>query len=77
VFQQKFKESLGSQWAHVTSQPEVDEAIKHVQNMYDYFESLERMVTKQKSLLEKINDSEAELSLWYRKEGFVAPLIIG
>ncbi|KAI8894448.1 Arfaptin-like domain-containing protein [Globomyces pollinis-pini] len=69
VFQQRFKERLGAQWAHITSQPEVEEAIKHVQDMYDYFESLEKLVKRQKTSLEKVNDVETELSLWYKKEG--------
>jgi hypothetical protein len=60
---------LGSHWAHVTSQPEVDEAIQNVQNMYDYFENLERMVKRQKQSLEKVNDAETALSLFYKKEG--------
>lgn len=71
IFQQRFKERLGSQWAHITSQPEVEEAIKRVQDMYDYFESLEKIIRKQKLALEKMNDIELELSLWYRKEGYV------
>ena len=39
--------------------------------MYDYFESLEKIIRKQKLALEKMNDIELELSLWYRKEGYV------
>jgi len=73
IFQQRFKESLGSQWAHITSQPEVEEAIKKVQDMYDYFESLEKIVTRQKKAIEKTNEAESELSLWYRKEGVSEP----
>lgn len=69
MFQQRFKEKLGAQWAHITSQPEVEEAIKHVQDMYDYFESLEKLVIRQKTGLAKVNDVETELSLWYKKEG--------
>ena len=37
--------------------------------MYDYFESLEKIVRKQKTAIEKVNDAEIELALWYRKEG--------
>jgi hypothetical protein len=48
----------------------VEEAISHVQKMYDYFESLEKLVMKQKSGLVKVNDSESELSIWYKKEGY-------
>ena len=76
IFQQRFKERLGAQWAHITSQPEVEEAIKRVQDMYDYFEALEKIVRKQKVALEKVNDIESELSLWYRKEGYVFCLFI-
>ncbi|KAJ3364577.1 hypothetical protein HDU91_002516 [Kappamyces sp. JEL0680] len=73
VFQQRFKERLGAQWAHITSQPEVEEAIKRVQDMYDYFEQLEKLVTRQKDGIAKVNDAETELALWYRKEGISEP----
>lgn len=69
MFQQRFKERLGAQWAHITSQPEVEEAIKHVQNMYDYFDKLEKLVTKQKQAIQNTNDVEIEMALWYKKEG--------
>ena len=59
---------MGTQWAHVTSQPEVEEAIRKVQEMHDYFERLEKMVKKQKQTIERINDVETELSLFYKKE---------
>jgi hypothetical protein len=61
---------LGKQWAHITSQPEVEEAITHVQKMYDYFESLEKLVRKQKTAIQKVNDTESELAVWYKKEGY-------
>jgi Asp-tRNA(Asn)/Glu-tRNA(Gln) amidotransferase C subunit len=61
---------LGAQWAHVTSQPEVEEAIKHIQSMYDYFDQLEKMVTRQMQSLQKVNDVESELSIWYKREGY-------
>ncbi|KAJ3305429.1 hypothetical protein HDV03_001523 [Kappamyces sp. JEL0829] len=69
----RFKERLGAQWAHITSQPEVEEAIKRVQDMYDYFEQLEKLVTRQKDGIAKVNDAETELALWYRKEGISEP----
>jgi len=37
--------------------------------MYDYFEQLEKLVSKQKTGIQKVNDVETELSLWYKKEG--------
>jgi hypothetical protein len=37
--------------------------------MYDYFEQLEKLVTKQMLGIQKVNDVETELSLWYKKEG--------
>lgn len=70
IFQQRVKERLGAQWAHITSQPEVEEAIKRVQEMHTYFENLEKIVRRQKSAIEKVNDVESEVSLWYRKEGY-------
>ncbi len=69
VFQQKFKERLGSQWAHITSQPEVEEAIKQVEDLYIYFERLERIVSRQLEGLQRLNDVETEVSLYYQQEG--------
>lgn len=70
MFQQKFKERLGSQWAHITSQPEVDEAIKQVQDLYTYFEKLEKIIARQVHALLKLNDIETEVSLHYKQEGY-------
>lgn len=70
VFQQRVKERLGAQWAHVTSQPEVDEAIKQVQDMWDYFMKLEKMVDKERLALQKLSDVETEMSLWYQQQGY-------
>ncbi|KAH6566138.1 hypothetical protein BASA50_006277 [Batrachochytrium salamandrivorans] len=70
VFQQRVKERLGSQWAHITSQPEVDEAIKQVQDMYDYFTRLEKMVERQKAALQKVNDVDLEMYLFYQQQCF-------
>eukprot|EP00842_Homolaphlyctis_polyrhiza_P002346 jgi/Hompol1/3111/HPOL_003153-RA len=73
VFQQRIKERLGAQWAHVTSQPEVDEAVVQMQLMYDFFEKLEKMVDRQRHALEKINDIDIEMSLFYKQQAFQEP----
>ena len=54
----------------MTSQPEVEEAIRKVEEMHDYFERLEKMVKRQKKSIENLNDVETELSLFYKKEGY-------
>lgn len=41
--------------------------------MYDYFESLEKIVRRQQTALVKVNDVESEAALWYRKEGVSEP----
>jgi hypothetical protein len=69
IFQQRFKESLGSHWAHITSQPEVEESIARIQYMYDYFTNLEKIVKRQADAIKKVNQVESELSGWYRQEG--------
>ncbi|KAJ8329548.1 hypothetical protein BDV3_001357 [Batrachochytrium dendrobatidis] len=70
VFQQRVKERLGSQWAHITSQPEVDEAVKQVQDMYDFFARLEKMVERQMIALQKVNDIDVEMYLFYQQQCF-------
>ncbi|KAI8908950.1 Arfaptin-like domain-containing protein [Gorgonomyces haynaldii] len=73
IFQQRFKERLGSQWAHITSQPEVDEAIRQVQTLYNYFEKLEKIIGRQVKAIQKLNDCDTEVSLYYQQEGLVEP----
>lgn len=64
------KERLGSQWAHITSQPEVEEAINQVQVLYTYFERIERMIQRQLEAMQKVNDVETEVGLYYQQEGY-------
>ncbi|KAI8930277.1 Arfaptin-like domain-containing protein [Entophlyctis helioformis] len=70
VFQQRMKERLGSQWAHITSQPEVDEAFKQVQDLHDFFLRLEKMVARQTDAMQRLNDLDVEMSLFYQQQGF-------
>ncbi|KAJ3042926.1 hypothetical protein HDV00_006233 [Rhizophlyctis rosea] len=70
IFQQKMKEKLGQQWAHITAQPEVDDAVKQVQVMHEYFTFLEKLVEKQRSALQMLHEVEAELSLFYQQKGY-------
>ncbi|KAI9017768.1 Arfaptin-like domain-containing protein [Gaertneriomyces semiglobifer] len=70
IFTQRIREKLGQQWAHVTAQPEVDEASKEVEVMYEYFSQLEKMVEKQRNALQMLNEAEAELSLFYQQMGY-------
>ncbi|KAJ3056175.1 hypothetical protein HK097_007781 [Rhizophlyctis rosea] len=70
IFQQKLKERLGQQWAHITAQPEVDDAVKQVQVMHEYFTYLEKLVEKQRQALQMLHDVEAELSLFYQQKGY-------
>ncbi|KAJ3300433.1 hypothetical protein HK104_000491 [Borealophlyctis nickersoniae] len=70
IFHQRMREKLGQQWAHITAQPEVDEAVKQVQAMHEYFSYLEKMVEKQRSALQMLNEVEAELSLFYQQKGY-------
>lgn len=69
VFQQKFKERLGAQWAHITAQPEVDEAIAQVQLLNSYFERLEKLIARQLDAMHRVNDVDTEVSLYYKQEG--------
>ncbi|TPX58975.1 hypothetical protein PhCBS80983_g02813 [Powellomyces hirtus] len=74
LFSQRVREKLGQQvgkqWAHVTAQPEVDESAKEIEAMYSYFSQLEKMVEKQRSALQQLNEVEAELSLFYQQKGY-------
>ncbi|KAJ3159158.1 hypothetical protein HDU86_002060 [Geranomyces michiganensis] len=74
IFSQRVREKLGQQmgkqWAHVTAQPEVDEAAKDIEAMYTYFSQLEKMVERQRSALQQLNEVEAELSLFYQQKGY-------
>ncbi|KAI9093001.1 Arfaptin-like domain-containing protein [Phlyctochytrium arcticum] len=70
IFTQRVREKLGQQWAHVTAQPEVDEAAKEIEAMYEYFSQLEKMVEKQRVALQHLNEAEAELSLFYQQKGY-------
>ena len=56
-------------WAHITAQPEVDDAVKQVQVMHEYFTYLEKLVEKQRQALQMLHDVEAELSLFYQQKG--------
>ncbi|KAJ3184722.1 hypothetical protein HDU87_004126 [Geranomyces variabilis] len=74
IFSQRVREKLGQQmgkqWAHVTAQPEVDEAAKDIEAMHTYFSQLEKMVERQRSALQQLNEVEAELSLFYQQKGY-------
>jgi hypothetical protein len=37
--------------------------------MYNYFETLEKMIQRQVHALQKLSDIETEMSLHYQKEG--------
>ncbi|KAI8824899.1 uncharacterized protein EV422DRAFT_516699 [Fimicolochytrium jonesii] len=67
---EKLGQQMGKQWAHVTAQPEVDEAAKEIESMYSYFSQLEKMVEKQRACLQQLNEVEAELSLFYQQKGY-------
>ncbi|KAL2918168.1 Glycerophosphocholine phosphodiesterase [Polyrhizophydium stewartii] len=70
VFQQRIKERLGAQWAHVTAQPEVDDAVRQVTEMNDFFTRLEKMVDRQRVAMQKINDIDIEMYLFYQQQCF-------
>ncbi|RKO96849.1 hypothetical protein CAUPRSCDRAFT_11452, partial [Caulochytrium protostelioides] len=69
VVHQRMKERMTRQ-AHVTAQPDVDEAAKQVEEMWDYFKNLEKLVERQRSILQSLNDTENELSLLYQQKGY-------
>ena len=77
VFQQRFKERLGSQWAHITSQPEVDEAIKQVEDLHKYFEKMEKLIGRQVKAMQKLNDVDTEVALYYQQEGYLILIKFG
>lgn len=70
VFQQKIREKLGSHWAHVTAQPEVDAAAKEVESMMAFFSKMEKMIEKQRDALAYLTETEAECSLYFQQLGF-------
>ncbi|KAJ3020002.1 hypothetical protein HKX48_001459 [Thoreauomyces humboldtii] len=74
LFSQRVREKLGQQvgkqWAHVTQQPEVDEAAKDIESMHTYYAQLEKMVEKQRYALQQLNEVESELSLFYQQKGY-------
>lgn len=47
----------------------MEEAIKQVQDLYTYFEKLERMIARQLVALQRLNYVETEVSLYYQQEG--------
>ena len=71
VFKQKLKERLGNHWAHVTAQPEVDSAVKEMENMYSFFQKTEKVIEKQKAALLHLTEVEAECSLYFQQLGYV------
>ncbi|KAJ3101506.1 hypothetical protein HDU97_001321 [Phlyctochytrium planicorne] len=73
IFQQRIKEKMGGKQAgtiHVTSQPEVDEAVKDVEDMFAYFSELAKLQEKQLAQLKALNETEQELALFFQQKGY-------
>ena len=69
IFHQKIKEKLGSHWAHVTAQPEVTSAINQVQDMYETFVKIQKVVEKQILTYENLIVVQGESSLFFQQLG--------
>lgn len=54
----------------VTPQPEVDDAVREVQDMYSYFDELGKLVEKHLFQLKIINETEQELALFFQQRGY-------
>ncbi|KAJ3191734.1 hypothetical protein HK101_007447 [Irineochytrium annulatum] len=73
IFHQRIKEKMGggkTPGAHVTAQPEVDEAVKEVETMFGYFNELSKLVERQLSQLKALNETEQELALFFQQKGY-------
>ncbi|KAJ3413728.1 hypothetical protein HDV05_007631 [Chytridiales sp. JEL 0842] len=65
-----FVDRVDGENVHITSQPEVDEASKEVQAMYNYFDELQKMVDIQVLQLKALNETEQELALFFQQKGY-------
>lgn len=67
LFSQRIGEAFGAQWAHITAQPEVDEASISVEKINAYVISLEALIRKQIVSLKSVSNIENEISVFLKQ----------